>query len=246
MKIKSPILGIIIFIIIFGGIAGADMLGIWKTKSSKLPIKFDSGEYIGEYNPADIRGSYSFDDIYNAFQISPQVLATAFELDIENPEEFLCKDLEQIYSSMNESNIEIGTSSIRYFVALYKGLPFEFEKEMYLPQKAVEILIKNKTLEKQQEIYLQDHVIDSTQLLKAKEAPAEEEKHEEEKEFKVNGNTTFKELISWGVSQQEIEDIIVEEISDDTITVKEFCNNKGIKYSNVKIQLQYLVDEKNK
>ena len=54
---------IIIFVFIFGGIAITSVTGYWQTSSSKIPAKYQGGEFAGQYDPADIRGSYSFGEI---------------------------------------------------------------------------------------------------------------------------------------------------------------------------------------
>ena len=63
MKLGSKALGIILVVILFGGITLSTALGYWQTKSTKQPIRFQEGEAAGEYNPADIRGSYTFGEI---------------------------------------------------------------------------------------------------------------------------------------------------------------------------------------
>ena len=44
-------------------------MGSWQTESNKQPKKFETGEFEGMPNPEDIRGSYYFSDIENAFNI---------------------------------------------------------------------------------------------------------------------------------------------------------------------------------
>jgi hypothetical protein len=122
MTLTSKPLAIILFIIMFGGIAVSAALGWWQTESTKVPAAFTEGEYEGQANPADIRGSYTFSDISDSFDVTPEILAQAFQVTSDGPASFAVKDLEALYL---DSGYEIGTNSIRLFVAFYAGLPFD-------------------------------------------------------------------------------------------------------------------------
>ena len=143
MKIKNWHMGLIVLIVIFGGIAMTMAFNLWKTEGSggsRIPVTFKVGEFAGEYNPADIRGSYSFGHISELWEIPLAELGAAFELGaIENLADFKCKDLEAAYANLEES-VEIGTGSVKVFVAFYTGLPYTLTDDEYLPQSAVELL----------------------------------------------------------------------------------------------------------
>jgi len=115
-----------------GGIFSAAWLGLWQTESDKTPIRYKEGEAVGEYNPADIRGSYSFGEISELFDVPLDMLARAFRIpdDVESSE-FKNKDLETLYEGLSEYG-EIGTASVRLFVAYYKGLPYSPDEDTYL------------------------------------------------------------------------------------------------------------------
>ncbi|MGB8983706.1 MAG: hypothetical protein WCC12_17690, partial [Anaerolineales bacterium] len=66
MTLTSKPLAFILFIIMFGGIAVSSALGWWQTESTKVPAAYTEGEFAGQANPADIRGSYTFGDISNS------------------------------------------------------------------------------------------------------------------------------------------------------------------------------------
>jgi|GEM_PF-3254285 len=72
MKINNWLMGLIVLVVIFGGIAGTMAFNLWSTEGSgggqgrgggQVPVTFKVGEFAWEYNPADIRGSYSFGHI---------------------------------------------------------------------------------------------------------------------------------------------------------------------------------------
>lgn len=161
MKIKARTLGILVTVIIFGGISLSSAMNLWITESTKEPDNIESGDYEGEYDPMDIKGSYTFGEVSNLFDIPLEELAIAFDLpeDID-PSTFKNKDLETIYL---DQEYEIGTGSVRMFVALYKGLPYEPEELPYLLDSAAKILTGKVKLSEEQLEYLLSHTIDSDQ-----------------------------------------------------------------------------------
>jgi hypothetical protein len=158
---KSISIAIIIFLIVFSGIELAKITGYWRTESLKIPIKIKTGEFAGEYNPEDIRGSYRFSDIAKYFEIPLEDLQKAFGLPAdEDVANFQCKELKEIYGYLEEEGKEIGTGSVRLFVALYKGLPYDLSEDTCLPLPAVEILKERANLSDEQIKYLETHSID--------------------------------------------------------------------------------------
>jgi hypothetical protein len=157
MKIKMLPMAIIITVLIFGGIAGSDYLGLWKTTNEKVPGTIESGTAEGSYNPADIKGSYAFSDISSYFEIEASVLFDALGIDpTSDPAVFKVKDLAALYV---DSENEIGAESVRLFVALYSDLPYNLDGS-YLPAKAVTIIKEhNLNLTQEQIDYLDTHQI---------------------------------------------------------------------------------------
>lgn len=158
MKIKISALAIIIFVVLFGGIYSSDLVGLWKTEASKTVRTIPDGSGEGQKNPGDIKGSFTFLDISNNFDIPVKDLQTAFGIKtVENVEAFRCKDLEPYYGE-NLSN-EIGTGSVKMFVALYKGIEYELEEETYLPESAVIFLKEKGNLSKENLEYIETHIV---------------------------------------------------------------------------------------
>lgn len=157
MKIKSYVLPIVIVTILFGGIGISEALGFWKTESTKVPSTIKSGEASGKNNPADIRGSYTFKDISTSFNIPVDVLGKAFVVNSSDLSNFKVKDLETIYADLKTSGTEIGTASVRLFVAYYLELPYELSEESYLPKAAVDILKSKVKLSDEKLKYLDSH-----------------------------------------------------------------------------------------
>ena len=218
MILTSKPLAISIFVIMFGGIAISSALGWWQTESTKLPATYTEGEFAGQANPADIRGSYTFGDIANSFDVKPEVLAQAFQVTTDDPAAFAIKELETMYLN---SGYEVGTNSVRLFVAFYLGLPFDTAgEEIYLPEPASNILLNEAELTPEQLTYLETYTVDvvpaspvdgeaDTTLSVDSAAEGESAQTESEaEEYTIKGKTTFGELTQWGVPQEVIESII--------------------------------------
>ncbi len=236
MKVNRNIMGLILLIMFFGGIGISKLTGTWSTESSKVPSVYKEGDFKGQYDPSDIRGSYSFSDVSKSFSIPLDVLANAFGVDEKESTTFKNKDLEAKYSGLEK---EIGTSSVKLFVALYKGLPYDIEGEdTYLPQTAVKILKETNKLTNEQLEYISNHTVEISNNTTNTTTIS----HDESSPYFVNGNTTFKELLDWGLSKEDIEKIIGGEIPGTGMTTRDYCVDKGIQFSSIKTALQEKLD----
>lgn len=139
MKIKIIPMAVVTLAAFTFGIAGASALGYWITESKKEPAKVASGEFAGQADPADIRGSYSFGDVEKAFGVPAAVLADAFGFTDRPAAEVKAKDLETLYAGKTGA-LEVGTDAVRLFTAAWIGMPYEPEADTGLPARAVELL----------------------------------------------------------------------------------------------------------
>ncbi len=235
------------------GIGGTIIFNLWQTTSSKVPAAYTSGEFAGEYNPGDIRGSYSFGDIEEAFAVPVAGLAEAFGVeDSENPAAFLCKSLEEMYGQVGDG--EIGTDSVRWFVALYTGLPYTPEEDTLLPSTALSVLQERLSETELEEVKAKTvslaglaAAVENEETAKDEAAPeaaaAEQaDTHTESEAGEVKGKTTFGELQSWGVGKEEIEEALGLPVGKAGVTVRDYCTENGIEFSTVKEALQAAVD----
>jgi hypothetical protein len=235
--------GLIVLVVLFGGISISAAFNIWRTESSKIPAKIERGEFAGQADPSDIRGSYSLADLQKAFEVPVDVLARAFGVShVEDAAAFKCKQLEDIYANLPDGR-EIGTDSVRLFVALYKGLPHTPEDSTSLPNPAVSILKELGTLTEEQ-IALVDRIRFDITEYKDEAAAATREDHEEEAEDDrtIKGKTTFGELLSWGLSKEAIEEVFGMKIGARGTTMRDYCADKGVEFSEYKVLLQEKVD----
>lgn len=258
MRLTSKPLAALILFIMFGGIFFTSAMNWWQTETSKVPVKFTSGETAGEYNPADIRGSYTFGDVSGLFEIPIEDLASAFDLPAAgDPAAVSLKDLETIYAASAEAGMEIGTGSVRLFTAFYTGLPYDLSAEdSYLPQSAADILLAKVSLTNEQLAYLDSHVVGGSEIPVTETAPVSEvapevetpqpaetspEEHVEDTTI-IKGKTTFQEVIDLGVSREQIETILGGSIPATGMLVKDYCTQQGIEFASIRDSLQAAVD----
>jgi hypothetical protein len=247
MKLKSGFLALIVVTVLFGGILISNSMGWWVTESTKKAAVFTEGEFAGMPNPADIRGSYTFGDIEKNFGVPIEVLAQAFHVPVDDAVVFPVKELEALSGT---SEVEIGTASVRLFVAFYSGLPYDLSgAEIYLTDSAVEIL-STRTLSSEQMDYLNSHTISLSESVNQSAEPAPELEAQssvdtpEGTEALIKGKTTLAEVLSWGVSQEAIEKVLGLPMPAETLTViKDFAISNGLDFETIKENLQSLVDD---
>lgn len=242
MTLTSKPLAGIILAILFGGILFSSMMGWWQTESSKEAATFTEGEFAGQPIPADIRGSYTFGDVERNFDVPAATLAKAFGVAPEgDPAGFQVKNLESMYG---DQEFEIGTASVRFFVALYTGLPYPLPEDVYLPDRAIGMLKSQASLTDEQIAYLDTHVV----ALAAGPAPGsqvEEHSESDSAERVIKGKTTFQELLDWGVSQETIESVIGGPMPNPLTNVKTHINEQGLYFGKIKNALQEEIDKVN-
>ena len=254
MKIKTNILGILVLVVMFGGIWLTDYLGGWNTESSRNPALIKAGESAGKPDPADIRGSYTFNDISKAFGVPVADLAKAFNLPAQtDAAAFQVKGLEALYPAEEIDGKEIGSDTVRYFTALYSGLPFNVTGDIWMPNSAVNLLKQRGGLTTEQITYLEAHSVKITSGVPVNSDPAAEpvkagtpaNSGENASAMTVAGSTTFQQLLDWGLSRETIENIIGAPISDPTMKVKDFVTANGQEFSTYKQKLQIELDKLN-
>lgn len=223
----------------------------WKTESSKTPATFTEGEFAGDYNPADIRGSYTFGEVSEHFEIPLDELSSAFQLPAEtDAASFSLKDLETVYADLP---VEVGTASVRMFVSLYKGLPYDLSlaEETYLFPEAASILISQGKMSPEQAAYLDSHLVPLEGTPAAVPSnPVDTQATDIATEHSqpdrtISGKTTFQDLLDWGMSQEMIEEILSSEMPEPQTIIKDYATQKGLEFSTIKTSLQNEVDKIN-
>ena len=245
MIIKSKHIAPIVLAFFIIGIGGTMFLNLWSTEMKKEPARYQTGEFEGEYDPSDIRGSYTFEDINKAFNIPVEDLAKAFGFaDAPDPNIIKAKDLEGTYGALEQG--ELGTDSIRLFVAFYKGLPFAPGEETLITGSAVSILKSKKSLTGEQKSILKDRTISLSELkpIESEEALQAATEHEATEKFVIKGKTTFQELLDFGITRKEIEKILGMPIGRSGEALRDYAMNNGVEFSEFKPALEALVASK--
>ena len=260
MTLTSKPLAALVVVILFGGIFFSSAMGWWQTESTKEAAKITSGEFAGQANPADIRGSYTFGDVEKNFAVPSAVLAQAFGVKDSNPAAYAVKGLEEMYAASEQ---EIGTASVRLFVAFYKGMPYDLSTDIYLPESAATIL-RTRTLSAEQAAYVAAHTVPNLgtgapqttpqapqpsavqSTPQATSAPAAQPTPHatSSTDRVVKGATTFGDLLGWGVSQATIEQVLGAAMpAAPGMKVKDYCTEKGLSFETIKTALQAEVDK---
>lgn len=256
MKLTSKPLAIILVVLMFAGIFFSKVQGWWETESTKEAAVYTEGEFEGQANPADIRGSYTFGDVEKNFNVSAELLVDAFGVQTNDPATYPVKSLEEMYLTSPQ---EVGTASVRLFVAFYLGLPFDLSTDIFLPQSAAEIL-NTRDLTSVNKAYLDDHIVpnlnseilltapapqpQSEETISDVEVPVATEEHSPiVEEGVIKGKTTFAELLNWGLEAEKIEEILGVQMPLATgMTVKDFCTQNGLSIETIKADLQSELD----
>jgi hypothetical protein len=258
MKLSSIPLAIAIFVILFGGIGITTSLNWWQTESTKVPARYSDGEAAGEFNPADIRGSYTFGDINTNFGIPLEDLRMAFRLPAgTDTASFQVKSLEDQYADLP---VEMGTGAVRLFTAFYKGLPFDLasNSDTYIFAEAANILHTKGMMTPEQTEFLPNHTLTADLQLpqnseitpSSAELPVENPISTQAVPTEhtvtvgtITGKTTFQDLLSWGMTPDMIAAVLGEPMPDAGMIIKDYSTNKGLEFSSLKTSLQVELDK---
>jgi len=230
IQIRSLIMAIIVPTVIFGGISATIAADVWQTTSSK---KLESRESSGKYNPADIRGSYTFSELSDLYGIELKVFYEAFGISEGTDGAVMkVKDLEAMHAN---SGAEIGTESVQAFVSMYRNFTMPLGDAM-IPKRAAELILQeNPYLTEEQKVYIDTHTVDIGQPITGVTLP-------EKEKFAVTGTTTFQELLDSGVDKEEIEAVLGRSMPVSNQIIKDFCIEAGLTFSEVKGKLNLLFE----
>lgn len=232
-------------------VSGSKAIGYWSTSASKVPRTIEEGEYAGAADPGDIRGSYSFSDTEAAFGVPVDVLAQAFQIpDDIDPGAFQNKALEDLYPL---EDMEIGNGSVKLFVSLYTGIPYDYESAGdLLPDTAVRILEQEGRLSDSARSYLETHTlsmneVSASEMASESDSLPPEATHDAASDASetplIKGKTIFQEVLDWGVTQEDIEAVLGQPMGHPLTEIRGFCQENGLEFQSVKAELQTLVDQ---
>lgn len=250
LRVRSRLLAPLVVVVFVVGIGASVLGGVWITESTKVPVTFTTGEFAGQYNPADIRGSYSLEDIEEAFGIPVDVLARAFGVSVlPDPGEFRASELEETYAVQPDGG-EVGTDALRLFVSLYAGLPYVAEDTTRLPAPALgelEPRLAPADVEALRPVLvslgaLRTEVSETASAPEsATETAGDTEEHDEDERV-IKGRTTFAELLDWGLSRDQIEETLGMPMGARVETVRDFLTAEGLEFAPFRDAFQEMLE----
>ncbi|OHD81871.1 MAG: hypothetical protein A3J97_05010 [Spirochaetes bacterium RIFOXYC1_FULL_54_7] len=271
IRLKTIPLAVITAASILGGIMMAKAVGYYETTASKEPVKFKTGELAGLPNPADIRGSYTWQDLENAFGVPAVEAAAAFSA----PDHALdpatrVSMLEEVYAGKVPEGLEIGTGAVRIFVSLYTSLPMEFEEGSVLPDAALALLASRPGADI---VALAKLAIPgSSGVPMQAENAAAQAQHQSaatpaatpippagtgsgtgssdgsstgtaSTDRVIVGKTTFGDLYDWGLSEAQVASVLGYQPGPGTQTIRDSATANGQEFSEFRTKLRSLLDK---
>jgi hypothetical protein len=257
MRIRGITAAAIAVLLILGGVFISKLSGTWITENVRTPRLITVGEFAGMSDPADIRGSHTFAVIGESFSIEPESIVAAFGLDIgaRDPGELRPNEMELFFEEVDASLGEIGTDSIKWFIALYSGFPYTPEETTLLPSSATEYLKDTGKIDQAMYESLKLSRITTVSPVPVhteQEADSAEESMPADKtgtsgistDRTVKGNTIFSDLYTWGVTEEEIQEALGEAPGPRSAVIRDYYTSLGLEYGTVRVVLQKLVDSK--
>jgi len=242
MQNKAALVAAVMVLSLATGYGISKATGYWKTESSKIPAKISEGDFAGENDPGDIRGSYSFDDIEASFGVPPEMTAAAFGLTGENPGAFQAKSLEDTWGEL-PGGVEIGTDAVRLFTALWTELPYDAEETTVLPEAAVEILETYQRIDGEKAAELRKTAVAFPDPAAGEEVSGEISAEDHEiPDRMVRGLTTFGDLKSWGVTEEMWMEKFNLPMGSRAASIKDWADETGLSMSEIKPAAQDMVD----
>ena len=245
MKFRHIHIFFTIIIILWGGIWLTSQLGLFDSSRPAEPIKLTEDVY----DVADIRGSFTLAEIEEFYQVSPQAIIEAFNLkDDIDPSLFLLKDLKEIYQEVDIEGeaYAVETDTVKVFVSLYSEIPYTSEETFYLPESAVEYLIKEDKLSPEEQDYWEKHTFKLVSIEPGEELTAEENveteppiTEEETKTVSITGKTTIIEILAMGMDKEKFKEITGLEVPEDTTQpIRDFFTSQDLEFSSYKEKLE--------
>jgi len=165
MRLNTIVLSIVILVLVFGGIGMAAAFNVWEHKPGKVTATSSNSNSadpnaVALNTPADIRGTHTFAEISEMFNVPLNDLGMAFGLEKRaDLADVKAKELKTIYGNLPQGKT-LETESVRVFISMYKSKSYVYSDSVYLPQSAVKILKEKAKLSKEQVMFLETHVLD--------------------------------------------------------------------------------------
>jgi len=192
------------------------------------------------HDVADIRGSFSLTEIERLYQVPPAAIIESFSLkENTDPRTFRLRDLKVLYEDyeIDGEIYEVETDTIKVFVSLYTNKPYTSDETFYLPEKAVNYLLRENRLTPEEESYWKTHTFDLD--IYARDSHTIQAMAEQSSAASFTGNTTIAGLISMGMDEATFEEITGFEVPEDrNITIRNFIFAHGLGFDDVSEEIE--------
>ncbi len=185
--------------------------------------------------------TFVFGETSTYFDIPLEDLARAFEVPKSIAVNIRHGDLEDYYHELDERGTEIGNGSVKWFVALYTGIPHELDEPTYLLPSAVELLEEKGTLTEEQLAYIREHKIEPGTYETPDWEMVGQELEQQKDAFEITGNTTFQDVINKGISLEELERIVEAPIPDTSQTIQSFTIEEELSFGQIRGEIERLL-----
>ncbi len=148
IRVKPWMMALLVVAVVFGTIGVANALGAYAAQGGNGGGEGGGGPALpsGGALPADIKGSMTIGAVADGFGIPVEDLAAAFHLPSGSAAEMKVKDVGGLGLG-GDSGLDVSVSSVRWFVALYVGKPYEPEESAGLTPEAASILLAKADLD---------------------------------------------------------------------------------------------------
>lgn len=252
MKISHIHLLIAIIVIIGGGIGLASQMNLFETLRSAEPMKLTENTY----DIADIRGSYTLEEIETYYRVPSEAIIEAFNLKPDtNPSTFQLKDLKEIYQpvEIEGAAYTVETDTVKVFASLYSDIPYTSEETFFLPETAVAYLIRENKLTREGEDYWTKHTFDLILIESGQEATVIEGETRdepvvlEEETVSITGRMTIAEIMAMGIDSETFKEITGLDIPEDkTVSIRDFFTSQELEFSVFKEKMESFLSSDNK
>ncbi|MDD3656462.1 MAG: hypothetical protein PHI72_06830 [Atribacterota bacterium] len=254
MKISHIHILIAILVIIGGGIGIASQMSLFETSRSAEPARLTEDMY----DIADIRGSSTLKEVETYYQVPSEAIIEAFNLKPDiNPSTFQLKDLKEIYQTMEIEGAEyaVETDTVKVFVSLFSDIPYTSEETFYLPQTAVNYLIRENKLAQEEEDYWIKHTFDLVPIEPGKEIAEVKEdtnnepvnQEEEKNDISITGRMTIAEIITMEIDSETFKEITGLDVPEDkTVSIRDFITSRDLEFSVIKEKMEFFLSSNNK
>jgi len=229
-------------------------------ETSGININTESQEYDrlnGELKDiSEIRGSFTLNEVEQLYGVPSKAIIEAFNLSKDtNPGAFRLNNLKEIYQpvELEGEMYEVETDMVKVFVSLYAGIPYISEETFYLPEQAVDYLLRNNKLIGEEKEYWEKHTFDlsNNDKVVTDKFALEEDKTDyltEDSEIQkegitdnksIAGRTTIAELVVMGIDEETFQSLTGLELPDEkNITVRDYAVSNGIEFGEIRGKLE--------